>query len=105
MPYDAEEPTIISEQEETDEFKLNGISEYAWGVWSRWSRTGPKNMPTKQEFHSLARFTTNKNHKDIQMKDRTLAVWIGAGFYHFTTYTLEKGKAEPNLISNIKYDD
>jgi len=98
MPFDSETPEIDTEQEENEDLKLNGISEYAWGVWTRWSRTGPKNMPVKSEFHSLARFTTNRNHKDIGMKDRTLAVWVGTGFYHFTTYTIEKGKAEPNLI-------
>lgn len=98
VPFDSTDPIINEETEEKDDFKLNGINEYAWGVWSRWSRTGPKNMPNKYEFHSLARFTTNRNHKDLQMKDRTLAVWVGTGFYHFTTYTIEKGKAEPNLI-------
>jgi hypothetical protein len=98
LPFDAEKPVINTEEEETENFKLNGLSEYAWGLWSRWSRTGPKGMPVKKEFHSLARFTTNRNHGDIGMKDRTLAVWIGAGFYHFTTYTIEKGKADPNLF-------
>ena len=47
LPYDADAPIINQETEETDDLKLNGLSEYAWGVWSRWSRTGPKNMPVK----------------------------------------------------------
>jgi hypothetical protein len=97
MAFDSDS-LINFEQEETEDLKLNGISEYAWGLWSRWSRTGPKNLATKQDFHSLARFTTNRNHKDAQMKDRTLAVWIGEGFYHFTTYNIQHGKEEPNII-------
>lgn len=92
----------ISSEDDGEEVKLNGINEYGWGLWARWSRTGPKNMPKKSEFHSLARFTTNKNHKDIGMKDRTLALFIGPGFYHFTTYTLAK-PANENLIQNIAY--
>lgn len=47
VPFDSTDPIINEETEEKDDFKLNGINEYAWGVWSRWSRTGPKNMPNK----------------------------------------------------------
>lgn len=47
LPFDSEDPIINHEVEETDDLILNGISEYAWGVWTRWSRTGPKNMPLK----------------------------------------------------------
>lgn len=39
--------------------------------------------------------------------DRTLAVWKGAGFYQFATFTC--GSAEndcnPNLIQNVEYGD
>ena len=38
---------------------------------------------------SLARFTSNKDHKDLEnLGDRTLAIFIAKGFYHFSTYNL-----------------
>lgn len=33
--------------------------------------------------------------------DRTLAIWVGRGYYHFTAYT----KGNNNVISNLNYDD
>jgi hypothetical protein len=35
------------------------------------------------------------------MGDRTLAVWIGAGFYHFTTYNTIGGRT--TLSENMDY--
>lgn len=34
--------------------------------------------------------------------DRTLAVFVGKGFYHFTTYNLNNNAV--NNIQNIEYD-
>ena len=45
-------------------------------------------MPKKAEVPTIGRFTTNRNHGDVGLKDRTLALWVGAGFYHFATYTI-----------------
>lgn len=38
------------------------------------------------------------------MKDRTLAVFVGLGYYHFTTYNIDKDSS-PNVIKNVKYGE
>jgi hypothetical protein len=50
-------------------------------------RTAPVFLPVKAVWHNLARLTINKNHGDGGMGDRALAIWVGAGYYHFTAYT------------------
>lgn len=36
--------------------------------------------------------------------DRTLTLWIGAGYFHFSTYTAElKGAYNPNVPQNVEY--
>jgi hypothetical protein len=70
-------------------------------MWSRWSRTGPISLFTKADWHTLARLTVNRKHGDAGHKDRTLAIWVGRGYYHFTTYTT----GNPNIIQNINYKD
>ena len=34
----------------------------------------------------IARLSKNADYADARVGDRTLAVWLGDGFYHFTTY-------------------
>jgi hypothetical protein len=39
----------------------------------------------------------NKPYDDMKtVGDRTLAIWVGKGFYHFTTYNLKN-----NVVNNI----
>lgn len=47
----------------------------------------------------MARLTKNEKLNDIGVGDRTLALWFGRGFYHFTTYS--GGNA--NLIKNVNF--
>ena len=47
----------------------------------------------------ISRLTINKEHTNFQKGDRVLAVWLGLGYYHFTTYT----KHNNNLYANINY--
>ena len=35
------------------------------------------------------------------MADRTLAMWVGVGFYHFTAY----GNGNVNNVVNMNYDN
>lgn len=58
-------------------------------MWTRWSRTAPESMPWRQGWHNLARLTNRRNHADLAVVgDRTLAVWVGWGFYYFTAYSV-----------------
>lgn len=100
-----DEKGVVSFEEEDDvenKKKINGIGEYGFGLWTRWSRTYPKYLNPKAVWHNLARFTVNRDHKDIEYKDRTLAIWVGVGYYHFTTYSQPH---HVNLIKNMPYDD
>jgi hypothetical protein len=47
----------------------------------------------------MSRMTPNRNHRDVGPGDRALAIWLGMGFYHFTSYTRDNN----NLIKNIEY--
>lgn len=44
---DGESVVDYEEEDDGEERKLNGIGEYAYGFWSRWSRTGPKALVVK----------------------------------------------------------
>lgn len=47
----------------------------------------------------MARLTRNQALNDIGVGDRTLALWFGRGFYHFTTYA----GGNPNAIRNVNW--
>lgn len=81
--------------------ELSGLSEYGFGFWARWSRTGPVSLFSKATWHTLCRMTKNRNHGDIGTRDRTLAIWVGVGYYHFTTYT----PGNNNVAQNIPYKE
>lgn len=55
----------------------------------------------KSEFLFLARVTRNRQLSDIGLGDRSLGLWLGKGFYHFTTYD----KAIPNVFNNVNHPD
>ena len=47
----------------------------------------PKRLLIKPSWLELIRFTIVKDNKDnTNLGDRALAIWIGSGYYHFTTY-------------------
>lgn len=84
-PSQEEGATVALEY--TFEKELNGAQEYGYGLWTRWLQTTPKRVLNKQPWHTLIRLTNQRNLNDMtNMGDRTLAIWIGKGFYHFTTY-------------------
>lgn len=47
----------------------------------------------------MARLTKNEKLGDAGLGDRTLALWLGKGFYHFTTY--DGGNV--NKVHNINH--
>nr|AWX67867.1 carboxy-terminal crystallin fold protein [Philasterides dicentrarchi] len=81
-------------------WEFNGAEEYAvWG-WAKWTPVRPR-----ATWHQLFRVTVNEMGKDnANLGDRTLAVWIGNGIIHFTTYTfgLKSGRVV-NSVKNVKY--
>lgn len=50
-------------------------------------------------WHFMARLTKNKVLGDAGLGDRTLALWQGAHYYHFTTY--DGGNV--NAVQNINF--
>jgi len=67
--------------------ELKGAAEYAVYGWSKWDYT-----PAKSAWHPLFRLTSNKPEEitdGAKIGDRTLAVWVGDGYLHFTTYTFD----------------
>ena len=51
----------------------------------------------------VARLTINENNADVtNLGDRTLAVFIGRGYYHFATYDLITN--DVNVNYNIDYE-
>ncbi len=90
---------------EGDDHKINGITEYGYGMWTRWVWNGPKSkLVNKPPWTALARLTINANYEGDARAygDRTLAIWVGAGFYHFTTYGLAPESV--NFWNNVNYD-
>jgi len=102
----SEEKTAVEvELKEGDEHKINGITEYAYGMWTRWLWNGPKSkLVNKPPWTGLARLTLNANYEGDARAygDRTLAIWVGGGYYHFTTYGLAPESV--NFWNNVNYD-
>lgn len=87
-----EDDGLVQEWEDGDtpETNIDGLTEYGYGFWFRYLTTRPNRLyDPKPDWMALARFTSNTDHKDLaNVADRTLAIWVGKGFYHFTTYNL-----------------
>ena len=52
-------------------------------------------------WYFISRLTRNKNYENMKLGDRVLALWQGAGYYHFTTYDIDGLK--PNVLLNVDY--
>jgi len=86
---DHEEPGYVHEFEDDAEHTLNGIIEYGYGFWTRFLWNGLKaKLLNKPEWMGLARLASRRNFEDAAVAgDRNLAVHVGRGFYHFSTYS------------------
>jgi hypothetical protein len=58
---------------------------------------GGKSAP----WYFLVRLTCNQNFGDGGVGDRILAMWQGAGFYHFATMTIAQNAAYPDDIEGL----
>jgi hypothetical protein len=80
------------------------MTEYGYGYWLRFMVAYPKRMIDGKNapWYIISRMSKNKQGSDIGVGDRTLAIWQGVDFYHFTTYNIA---GEANIINNIQFDD
>ena len=99
--YDEEDSAFSEDIGDTDEHTLNGILEYGIGFWSKFLFNGKKQLIEKPDWMGLVRVATHRDFQgDDKPGDRTLAVFVGRGFYQFSTYNNEK----PIIFDNIAYD-
>lgn len=100
------EDLLVNEWEDGDtpETNIDGLMEYAYGFWFRYLTTYPTRMYQKPAWLQLARFATNKEVEDAKsVGDRTLAIFIAKGYYHFTTYSLNGNKL--SVGADVNYGD
>ncbi|CAD8145403.1 unnamed protein product [Paramecium pentaurelia] len=98
--YDAEQPIVDKILLHDDsKLRLNGQSEYSFGLWTRWLQTLPKFLAQRGAVHNIARFGTapylieqvegklkRANTRPSTEKDQTLAVTLSKDAYEFYTY-------------------
>ena len=49
--------------------------------------TIPERVADKAPFHHLIRLTNSEKYEDnVELGNRVLAIWVGKGYYQFTTY-------------------
>lgn len=99
-----EEARVDISYEEGGEFKIDGVGEYAFGMWTKFLMTSPNRVYEKAEFHHIARLTTNKQEENTDFKksgDRTLSVLLHTGVYIFATYNADIG----NVFKDISYGE
>jgi hypothetical protein len=101
--YSPEELIDVTIQE-NEETNINGITEYGYGIWTRFVWNGPAKLVNKPAWMALARLTIQPEYQGDarQHGDRTLAIWVGAGYYHFTTYGI--APANVNWWKNLPYN-
>lgn len=84
--------------------KLDGHTDYGYGFWAKFRLAHPIRIIDKPAWQSIVRFTINQDHQDVKtVGDRTLANFLGRGFYHFSTYNLNNNAV--NVIQNINYEN
>lgn len=93
---------VSQEIEDDGVHTLNGIIEYSIGFWSRFLWNGRiSKLLNKPEWMGLARVASRKNFQDAsQPGDRNLAIFVGRGYYHFSTYSRD----QPNIFDNVDYN-
>jgi len=51
---------IVINSNETPELDVEGINEYGYGLWTRWTMTYPRRIIDKADWHQVMRMTTTK---------------------------------------------
>lgn len=79
IPSNQNETALVDlEFQETDTTSITGLSEYGFGYWFRWLRTGPAFMLSKNTWHTMSRLTATRNHGE---GDKVLNVYLGPGYF------------------------
>jgi hypothetical protein len=53
---------IVIDSKENPEKDLEGINEYGYGMWTRWTMTYPTRVTDKSDWHTMIRMTTSRNY-------------------------------------------
>lgn len=95
--------TKVGKETTYEDDSVNGITEYGYGMWTRFVWNGPAKLISKPAWMALSRLTLNKDYQRDAgaVGDRALAIWVGTPFYHFTTST----PGNVNVIQNINYNN
>jgi hypothetical protein len=73
-------------------------------MWTRWLMTTPTSLLDKAPWHTVIRLSNTQKHEDLAaLGNRVLAIWVGKGFYYFTTYDKKTGR--PDVVARQNYDD
>lgn len=89
---------------ENPELDIEGINEYGYGFWTRWTMAYPRRLLEKSDWHQIIRMSTTPVYEDLaKMGNRALAVFVGKGFYHYSTYDITRDLA--NVYANIDYGE
>lgn len=77
------------------------MTEYGYGFWIRFLRNYPDTLINglKVDWSFVSRLSKNNDLQDITLGDRVLAIWLGKGFYHFTTYNDNNA----NIFNNVNH--
>lgn len=88
--------------EEYDDSTLpEDLTEYGYGFWIRFLTRYPVDMwhGKRAPWYILSRMTKSDKPGDTGgLGARTLAIWQGNGYYHFTTFHINGTK---NIVRNI----
>jgi hypothetical protein len=104
----SDEPIEVKPDEEAFESaeltKYKGVQEYSVSGWAKW-----KDPAKVSPWHILFRLTVVNKEQLSNLDnpgDRTLALFKGNGFYHFSTYSCldEENNFETNVVKNIDYE-
>ncbi|CAD8155329.1 unnamed protein product [Paramecium pentaurelia] len=85
--------------------KPEPFTEYGYGYWAKFQLAYPQFLPSgKNEiWYFVSRLSANQNDQDITMGDRLLAIWLGKGYYLFTT--CDQPSDEPNNHQIVNYPE
>jgi hypothetical protein len=88
--------------EDGGDVRIDGVPEYAYGLWTKFLVTSPNRIDNKPDFIQVIRLANNVEATDAEKPgDRTLSTFIGRGVYYFATYNWDI----VNTYQTISYGD
>lgn len=75
---------------------------YGYGFWVRYMSYYPRTVRGDVKEYFVSRVTQNKKYEDAsKLGDRKLVIFMGNGFYEFSTYDAETKNVK--VVKNINY--